>query len=123
MADKETLIRSAEVLVDGDQAGEKANIAPATDFNPSGAPAQTSDIDADHPAVDNDPRAGTTVKQNQIDFNDPRPDKGSEAVAKALTEQGVPTKVVEGGKPADPLDHDGDGKKGGSKPKSDGTDK
>ena len=28
-------------------------------------------IPLDHPAVDNNPRAGTTVRQNNIDFNDP----------------------------------------------------
>jgi hypothetical protein len=48
-----------------------ANIAPATGFNPSGAPDQVTDIDVGHPAVDNDPRAGTTVDQNKIDFNEP----------------------------------------------------
>jgi len=57
-----------------------ANIAPATDFSPSGAPHQVTDIDVDHPAVDNDPRAGTTVDQNRIDFNDPIR-TGSETVA------------------------------------------
>lgn len=102
MATKETPIRSAEVDA-GEQHGENANIAPATEFNPSGAPVQTSDFDAGNLAVDNDPRAGTTVKQNQIDFNDPRPDKGSEFVAKALSDQGVPTKVVEGNTPVDPV--------------------
>ncbi len=72
---------------------DAANIPAATDFDPSGAPVQNSgNIDADHMSVDNDPRAGTSKTQNQIDFNDPRPDKGSEAVAAALTEQGLPTK-------------------------------
>ena len=28
-------------------------------------------IDVKHPAVDNNPRADTTIAQNQIDFNDP----------------------------------------------------
>lgn len=28
-------------------------------------------VDVNHPAVDNNPRANTTVAQNQIDFNDP----------------------------------------------------
>jgi hypothetical protein len=48
-----------------------ANIAAATEFSPSGAPRQVTDIDVSHPAVDNDPRAGTTADQNRIDFNDP----------------------------------------------------
>lgn len=48
-----------------------ANIPPATGFEPSGAPIQTTDIDAAHPAVDANPRANTTVDQNRIDFNDP----------------------------------------------------
>lgn len=48
-----------------------ADIAPATEFDPSGAPIQTTDIDVSHVAVDNNPRANTTVDQNRIDFNDP----------------------------------------------------
>ena len=80
------------------QGGEPANIAPATEFAPSGAAVQTSGtIDPKNPAVDDNPRAGTTVEQNQIDFNDPRPDKGSEAVAANLNAQGVPTKTAEDG--------------------------
>ena len=61
---------------------------PADTFNPSGAPDQVvDDVDPDHPAVDNDPRAKTSALQNQIDFNDPTL-TGSEAVAKNLEEQG-----------------------------------
>jgi len=41
----------------------------------------------DHPAVDNDPRAGTTVEQNRIDFNDPTLE-GHEAVERNLKAQG-----------------------------------
>jgi len=63
-----------------------ANIAPATEFDPSGAPLQTTDIDASHPAVDADPRAGTTVDQNRIDFNDPSLE-GHEAVERNLKAQ------------------------------------
>ncbi|MEA1083218.1 hypothetical protein SFC76_03010 [Sphingomonas sp. CD22] len=60
-----------------------ADLAAASDFSPSGAPRQVTDIDVDHPAVDNDPRAGTTVDQNRIDFNDPaRP--GHEIVEEQL---------------------------------------
>ena len=63
-----------------------ANIAPATEFSPSGAPRQVTDIDVDNPAVDNDPRAGTTANQNRIDFNDPSIE-GHEAVEKNLKDQ------------------------------------
>lgn len=49
-----------------------ADIAPATEIDTSGAPQQiVPDVDMSHPAVDNDPRAGTTDVQNRIDFNDP----------------------------------------------------
>lgn len=48
-----------------------ANIPAATEFEPSGAPIQTTDIDASHPAVDANPRENTTIDQNRIDFNDP----------------------------------------------------
>lgn len=60
-----------------------ADISAATKFTPSGAPDQVTDIDVSHPAVDNDPRANTTVDMNKIDFNDPTV-SGSDAVAKAL---------------------------------------
>tara|TARA_R110000787_G_scaffold208846_8_gene318915 strand:- start:6402 stop:6797 length:396 start_codon:yes stop_codon:yes gene_type:complete len=57
---------------DGADGSVPANIAPATKFEPSGAPIQAMpDIDPSHPAVDADPRANTTVDQNRIDFNDP----------------------------------------------------
>lgn len=62
----------------------EAKIAPATDFAPSGAPIQSvPDVDPNDPAVDADPRAGTTEDQNRIDFNDPTL-SGAEAVAKNL---------------------------------------
>ena len=63
-----------------------ANIPAASEFSPSGAPRQVTDIDVDHPAVDNDPRAGTTADQNRIDFNDPSR-SGSEIVADQLAEK------------------------------------
>ena len=67
-----------------DQKSKPADIAPATGFAPSGAPQQVvPHVDPSHPAVDNDPRAGTTVAQNKIDFNDPRK-PGSEVVAEQL---------------------------------------
>ncbi len=65
-----------------------ASIPAATTFSTSGAPVQLSgEIDGDHPAVDNDPRAGTTEMQNRIDFNDPTKE-GVEVVA---TELGMKT--------------------------------
>ena len=65
-----------------------ANIPPATEFAPSGAPVQSvPDVDPAHPAVDADPRANTTADQNRIDFNDPTL-SGAEAVEKNLKAQG-----------------------------------
>lgn len=62
--------------------------APAKEIDTSGAPQQiVDDVDMSHPAVDNDPRAGTTAEQNRIDFNDPTID-GREAVEKNLKAQG-----------------------------------
>lgn len=71
-----------------ENAAEKpANVAPAAEVDTSGAPQQiVPDVDLEHPAVDNDPRAGTTVEQNKIDFNDPTL-SGQEAVAKNLADQ------------------------------------
>lgn len=69
-------------------AAKKDNtIKPATEITPAGAPQQiVPDVDLDHPAVDNDPRAGTTADQNRIDFNDPTI-SSEEAVEKNLKEQ------------------------------------
>jgi len=68
--------------------GKQANIAPATEFNPSGAPVQTvPDVDPSHPAVDDNPRDNTTEEQNRIDFNDPNL-SGQEAVEQSLKKQG-----------------------------------
>jgi hypothetical protein len=67
---------------------KQANVAPATEFDPSGAPVQTvADVDPSHPAVDDNPRANTTEEQNRIDFNDPTI-SGQEAVEKSLKQQG-----------------------------------
>jgi hypothetical protein len=82
--DKQTARKTATTAAA--DASPAANIAPASDFSPSGAPRQVTEIDAAHPAVDNDPRAGTTVEQNKIDFNDPSLD-GHEAVEKNLKAQ------------------------------------
>ena len=83
---------TAPASADGGEAGtaggQKADIAAATDFDPAGAPVQiVPDVDLNHPAVDNDPRKGTTVDQNRIDFNNPSK-TGAQAVAENLREQG-----------------------------------
>jgi hypothetical protein len=53
-------------------AAKPDKVAPAKEFNPSGAPQQVvDDVDPNHPSVDNNPREGTTVGMNQIDFNVP----------------------------------------------------
>ncbi len=49
----------------------------------SGAPGVEIDADLHNPALDADPRAGTTEVQNRIDFNDPRK-PGYEVVAEML---------------------------------------
>lgn len=60
------------------------NVDAATTIDTSGSPQQiVPGVDMDHPAVDNDPRTGTSDEQNQIDFNDPTI-SGADAVAKAL---------------------------------------
>ncbi|KQS83488.1 hypothetical protein ASG58_22085 [Rhizobium sp. Leaf383] len=76
-----------------DEASKPADVAPATTVDPSGAPVQiVGDVDLSHPAVDDNPRAGTTVGQNKIDFNDPTL-RGADAVAKMLNAQGIETKT------------------------------
>lgn len=60
-----------------------ATTADTGEFGPSGAPGVEVDADTSHPALDADPRAGTTFEQNQIDFNDPAK-TGQEAVEDAL---------------------------------------
>ncbi len=50
----------------------KAAVKPATKQEASGAVIEpTIATLPDHPAVDANPRAGTTVDQNRADFNDP----------------------------------------------------
>jgi hypothetical protein len=76
-------VTHSTVAADFDPSGP-ANIAPADQFDTSGAPQQiVPDVDASHPAVDNDPRAGTTANQNRIDFNDPTK-PGHQVVEEAL---------------------------------------
>lgn len=49
-----------------------AKIAPATRQDASGAVIEPEIANLpDHPAVDRNPREGTTVDQNRADFNDP----------------------------------------------------
>jgi hypothetical protein len=63
---------------------KEAAVAPATEFDPSGAPVQTvADVDPEDPAVDANPRENTTEDQNRIDFNDPAL-SGSDAVENNL---------------------------------------
>ena len=66
---------------------DDAHIAPATEFEPSGAPVQSSGFDLDHASLDTNPRANTTADQNRIDFNDPVR-TGQEIVEDALTNKG-----------------------------------
>ena len=74
------------IVADLDTSGP-ADIAAAETFSPSGAPHQVTDFDPSHPAVDNDPRAGTTVEMNKIDFNDPTK-TGAEIAADQLAASG-----------------------------------
>ena len=85
-AKKDATPKHATVAADFDGSGP-ANVKPATEINASGAPQQiVPDVDMEHPAVDNDPRKGTTINQNKIDFNDPTL-SSSEAVEKNLKDQ------------------------------------
>lgn len=64
--------------------------APAEAVEAAGAimePEVKEAIDVDHPAVDNNPRAGTTEAQNRIDFNDPT-QNDRDAVQERLDNQG-----------------------------------
>ncbi|MCJ2132457.1 hypothetical protein [Methylobacterium sp. E-045] len=73
-----------------DETTKPANIKPATEVEASGAPDQVvPDVDMSHPAVDDNPRANTSLAQNRIDFNDPTL-SGAEQTAANLRKQGVP---------------------------------
>ncbi len=69
-------------------------VTSASDFSPSGAPRQPGNFDPAHPAIDNNPRAGTSIAQNKIDMNDPGLSM-EDAVVQNLREQGSGS-VVEG---------------------------
>ena len=65
------------------------NLTPATEMAASGAmiePEIVERIDFDHPAVDNNPRAGQPAVANRIDFNDPGK-SDADAVAENLAKQ------------------------------------
>ncbi|RSV41527.1 hypothetical protein CA234_09675 [Sphingomonas sp. ABOLE] len=64
-------------------AAEPATTTDKGDFGASGAPEVEVHAALDHPALDGDPRAGTTAEQNRIDFNDPHK-PGHEVVEEAL---------------------------------------
>lgn len=71
---------------------QPADVAPAgvDSIAASGAimePGAVAEVDVDHPAVDNNPRADSTVTQNSIQFNDPTL-KDGEAVKANLDKQG-----------------------------------
>ncbi|MBN6819526.1 hypothetical protein JRF84_07975 [Methylobacterium organophilum] len=75
-----------------EQPKDPANLPAATEVSTSGAVQQVvPDVDLSHPAVDDNPRARTSVVQNAIDFNDPTI-SGADAVVNNLNAQGVPTK-------------------------------
>lgn len=79
MATKKTPAAAAEQ--------KQAEVPPATEFDPSGAPVQTvADVDPENPAVDANPRENTSQNQNRIDFNDPGL-SGAEAVEQNLKAQ------------------------------------
>jgi hypothetical protein len=65
-----------------------ADPKPATEAEASGAIIEPSVAKlVDHPAVDNNPREGTTEEMNRIDFNDPTKPQ-EEAVADNLKDAG-----------------------------------
>lgn len=68
---------------DTNHAASTAKTTDTGSFGASGAPGVDVDLDTSHPALDADPRAGTTAEQNQIDFNDPTK-TSQEAVEDAL---------------------------------------
>ena len=83
---------------EADKPADKPAAIPAAEtIDTSGAPQQiVPDVDLNHPAVDNDPRANTNEKQNRIDFNDPT----AEGVDVVSEELGM-TKPDDADKPAD----------------------
>lgn len=85
-----TNVKPSHVPGVSDTAGmTEDTLTPATKVEASGAfiePEIVDRIDVDHPAVDNNPRAGQPKIANQIDFNDPH--LGNEdAVEKNLKDQ------------------------------------
>lgn len=87
---KDTKAANAEVKEREAELAKPADVPPvenAEGFEASGAPKQAGNFDPDHPAIDNNPRAETTVGQNKIDMNDPNLSM-EEAVEKNLKEGG-----------------------------------
>jgi hypothetical protein len=84
---------------DAAKPGALANqLAPATaaDIQASGAisePGATAGIPVEHPAIDNNPRAGVPDASNRIDLNDPGK-SGPEAVMDSLKAQGKLTSAA-----------------------------
>lgn len=73
-ADTSTVKLSDKPGVADTQGMTEDTLAPATEFDASGAiiePAIVERVDMSHPAVDDNPRKGQPVVANQIDFNDP----------------------------------------------------
>ncbi|WP_242140863.1 hypothetical protein [Sphingomonas sp. TREG-RG-20F-R18-01] len=94
MADDTKTTSTPGIRADLDTSGP-AGIPAAADFSTSGAPVQiVPDVDPSHPAVDNDPRAHTTLDMNRIDYNDPTID-GPEAAAKMLAAQASTAKKTD----------------------------
>ncbi len=95
----------ATALAAGKPAEPTSSIAPASaeDIAPSGAisePGATAGIPVEHPAIDNNPRAGVPDVSNRIDLNDPQK-PGHEAVRDSLRAQGKLTTETPAQKPAD----------------------
>jgi len=86
---KEQIAASREFQAkEAEKAREPAQIAAAKQGNLEASGTFIEDgakkaIDVNHPAVDNNPREGTTVRQNAVDFNDPNLDP-QEAVRASL---------------------------------------
>ncbi len=68
---------------DTKKASGTTDVKPASEFDPSGAPHQTAQVDPQHPALDANPREDTSADQNRIDLNDPKL-TDEQAVAKNL---------------------------------------
>ncbi len=94
-SEKKTKQTDTTAGTEAEEAGAATQaVTDAAGFSPSGAPRQPGNFDPAHPAIDNNPRAGTSIAQNKIDMNDPGLSM-EDAVVKNLREQGSGS-VVEG---------------------------